>query len=114
MYNYDPPKITDNRVDLSGIVYYIYMNISEASLTNVYFCTDGTVHIDAVYGGNDDFVVIDKDGLVIEDNSFFHDFMQGMMRNRTAVDCNVDKFIRWSLNYNVLFRIDERGFLASF
>lgn len=59
-----------NRIDLFEIVNFICMNVPESSITDVYFCPDKTVHIDVIYGGNDDFLVIDENGMVIIDNSF--------------------------------------------
>ena len=114
MTRYETPKIIDNKLDLSMLVHYIYMNVSEASITDVFFYPDKSVHIDVVYGGNDDFVVIDENGIVIIDNSFFQEFVQQLITNKTIINCDLKQFLEWSIQQNVDIEITKRGLRVSF
>lgn len=114
MLDYKAPDINDNKLNLSKLVYFIYMNVSEASITDVYFYPDKSIHIDVVYGGNDDFVVIDKNGLVIIDNSFFHDFINDLMVNKTIINCDIINFLIWAIDNRCSIDVTEKGLRVSF
>ena len=114
MMGCEVPEIIDNKLDLAKIVYYIYMNVSEASITDVYFYPNKSIHIDVVYGGDNDFLVIDETGLVIKDNSFFRSFIQKLISNKTTINSDLKQFLEWSIHKNADIEITKRGLRISF